>query len=116
MTYYLVSCPFGAYNFASMLLTPDEYAEVLRPVSFPTPIADGKDILGWEASVVTSELTYDPANHTLTSFFRGRGIGDMSDSGTYELYEGRVVLREYQVDQTSNSKMNPIVVFKSVRK
>ena len=112
--YFIVTCAAGAYNENSVMLRINDYDTELRAVSFAAPMINRKGkIVGYTADVVTGYLSFDPKTETVTSFSKGRGIGDLYVSGTYQLVETDVVLREYTIDNVpGDSKVVP-PIFKS---
>lgn len=75
---YEFSCPenSGAYNFQSVyMMGPAGNVQAIKPVSFNWPIKmDGQQNDGTRDGLLNA--VFDPAKMTLTSFNKGRGIGD----------------------------------------
>ncbi len=112
--YFIVTCSAGAYNENSVLLRISPYDTELRAVSFAAPQINNKGkLVGFTADVVTGYLTYDVKTETLTSFTKGRGIGDLYVSGTYQLFETDVILREYTIDNVPGDDQVVPPIFKS---
>lgn len=113
-SYFIVSCAVGAYNSNSVLLV-DDASEGLKAVSLALPLVQEKTkkIIGWIADVVLPGMGYDPKTKTITSFAKGRGIGDLSQRATYIFVDGQIVLREFASDTTPDGKFNPRVIYKS---
>lgn len=111
--YFIVSCLAGAYNDNSVLLRVD-YDDQLRAVSFASPEINRKGkIIGFSADVVTGALSYNAKKQTLTSFSKGRGIGDLYVSGTYQIFETQVILREYTIDNVPGDAKVVPPIYKS---
>lgn len=122
LSYFIVSCSAGAYNASSMMFRVEssysrgKTVEVLKPVSFAVPRTNNKDqIVGWSADVVTAALAYDKKTNQLTSFSKGRGLGDLYVLGTYALIEDEVVLRKYEVDNKEGDDDAATVVFEATQ-
>ncbi len=114
VVYFIVSCTAGAYNSNSVLLRVNEYEGKLNAVSLATPRTNAKgEVTGWVADVVQPGLSYDSTTRELTSWAKGRGIGDMYVVGTYELYEADVVLRKYFIDSEEGEGEAPGLVYES---
>ncbi len=113
-SYFIVTCTAGAYNSTSVLFRVEPYANVLQPVALATPRVnrDGK-VTGFSADVINAGLSYDATTGTITSFAKGRGIGDMYVLGTYKLYESDVVLVKYFIDSEEGDGEKPGVVYES---
>ena len=112
--YFVVSCPAGAYNTNSMLFRVDRYENRLAPVALALPRLNTKDqVTGWTADVVLGDLNYEEKTGTLTSFSKGRGIGDLYAMGTYRLFEEDVVLVKYFLDNTEGDGEAPGTVYES---
>lgn len=108
--YFIVTCGSGAYNETSVLLQEDNYGKVLRPVSLAFPVINSKnEIVGFSASILTGALSFDPKTNQLSTFSKGRGIGDLYVAGIYQLFETEVILREYTIDnQEGEQEVAPI--------
>lgn len=112
--YFIVTCQAGAYNANSVLLRISPYDTELRAISFAAPQINNKGkLVGFTADVVTGYLAYDTKTETLTSFSKGRGIGDLYVSGTYQLFETDVILREYTIDNVPGDDQVVPPIFKS---
>ncbi len=114
--YFIVKCMAGAYNTNSVLLTEDKYAGVLRPVPLSAPMTNKKGkLVGFTAEIVTGDLTFDPATNLLSTFSKGRGIGDMYVYGLYQIYETQVILREYTIDNVEGDDIEVKPIFKATQ-
>ncbi len=116
-TYYIATCPAGAYNMASVLLFDDSY-DGLKFIPLASPVTDirGRQIQGFTADVVVGDLTYDATKGELTNFSKGRGVGDTSSTGIYRFtpsYDTQVVLSKYLLDVTENGKVDPRTIYDS---
>lgn len=76
---YEFSCPenSGAYNFQSVYLVgPADNAQSVKPVFFKWPIKIGDQQNDDGTNSGLTNAVFDPEKMTLTSFNKGRGIGD----------------------------------------
>ncbi|MFD0918110.1 DUF1176 domain-containing protein [Pseudahrensia aquimaris] len=118
-----VPCWRAAYNFGNAYFLLDSYGDVER-ITFAQPVldtqmsGDGEDakllstrIVGFSSTRQLTNPSFDPATRTLTSSPKGRGIGDVSSSGTWVLRGARFVLLRYEDDPTYNGKEDPVTVF-----
>lgn len=114
LTLYVVTCQSGAYNSSSLLVKNDLY-DGLQVVPLASPKLDekSKKTFGMTSQLLVGGITYKEKEKTLTSFTKGRGIGDMSFSATYLLHEDSVVLKKADYDGTADGKINPIRVYQS---
>ncbi len=114
--YFIVRCTAGAYNTSSVLLSEDTYAGVLRPVPLSVPLTNRKNkLVGFTAEIVTGDLSFDPKTSLLSTFSKGRGIGDMYVHGIYQLFETQVVLREYTIDNVEGDDVEVKPIFKATQ-
>ena len=112
--YFIVSCTAGAYNSSSVLLRVNSYENKLDAVALATPRTNAKGtVTGWMADVVQPGMGFDPKTRQLTTWAKGRGIGDMYVLGTYELFEADVVLRKYFIDSEEGDGEAPGLVYES---
>lgn len=112
--FFIVSCLVGAYNSASVLLYNNPYHGLdVVPLSSPFVNEKSSKIIGWIAENVVGRLSYDPKTKTLSSFSKGRGLGDISQLATYAILENNVLLRKYEIDSTPDGKMNQKIIFES---
>lgn len=110
--YSIATCMVGAYNSVSVLFLSS--SEGLQAIPLAIPLLNSKlKVVGFSADVVGGALTFDPRTQTLSSFTKGRGIGDVSNVGTYGFQRGQVVLRKYLIDATLNEKIDPKVVYEN---
>lgn len=100
-------CDVAAYNSTAVYYLASEYSTP-KVLAFAIPINEGKVVKGMVgATVIPYGGTLDPKTLTLTSFFKGRGVGDAFTSGTYKFEKGAMVLKKYIVDDTFDAKINP---------
>jgi len=113
--FYMVSCLVGAYNTASVLFNNDSLSGSLQIVPLATPEYNEKTkkIIGWRSDAVNGGLSYDPKTKLLTSFSKGRGLGDIGTFATYAIFESMVILRKYESDTTMDGKVNPKVIYET---
>lgn len=71
-------CYRGAYNFGSSWFLVDSKA--VTPLTFPIPADDGGAPMDTTTDLVNAELD---ANGNLSSFYKGRGIGDCGATGRW---------------------------------
>ena len=76
-------CDRAAYNVIHAFFLGDEAGGALRPVSFPLPPESSEPTIGEIMNV-----DFDPATRTLTSFSKGRGLGDCGDETSW-VWDGR---------------------------
>lgn len=82
VTLYALSCSQGAYNTVSALyLVAGDKAP--KPVNLPRPAA----LKGDSADNVAENVGFDPKTMTLSSFGKGRGLGDCGTSASW-LWDG----------------------------
>jgi hypothetical protein len=120
---YRFFCSAGAYNEVHVYLTWDT-SWGLRPVSFAEPALDvtyvdgdslegaveSISIAGYHATHTLVNSVFDPANQTIISASKWRGLGDASSSGTYALRDGSFVLTRYDADPSYDGEINPFVI------
>ncbi|MGV3550122.1 DUF1176 domain-containing protein [Rhizobium sp.] len=98
----------GAYNQPYALYT---VGEVVERISFPI-MADGKPT----AMATAMNLDFDPVSRTLTSFFRGRGIGDCGQYYKWQINDtaGRLTLVEMRSKEDCDEGSNDPATFPRV--
>ncbi|MGE3830311.1 MAG: DUF1176 domain-containing protein [Parvibaculaceae bacterium] len=98
-TLYVSSCFSGAYNFGSLFLI--DGLDGLEPIAF----ADYSDEYGWTGTNQLVNADFDPKTGSLTSFAKGRGIGDCGTSGRWVWRQYVFQLREFSSwDDCENGK------------
>ncbi|MGJ8528991.1 DUF1176 domain-containing protein [Maritalea sp.] len=76
---YVIPCTAGAYNFGYSFYTQStEYKGVTKLL-----FADYWAPMGWSGTDILINPYYDPENRALTSFYKGRGIGDCGNFGEW---------------------------------
>ncbi|UUP19260.1 DUF1176 domain-containing protein [Nitratireductor thuwali] len=115
-------CDRGAYNETHVYFLAGEDNEVL-PLRFAMPELDVRyenddtsapvedlRIIGYSASDLLVNSSYDPETLTLTSHAKWRGVGDASSSGTWIFRSGTFQLVKYDVDASYDGEVNPEVL------
>lgn len=85
-------CYAGAYNFGSSWFSVRDGAAP-TPINFPTPSDDGSGRMDSVADLVNAG--FDPASGYLTSFSKGRGIGDCGSDARWNWDGQRFQLASY---------------------
>lgn len=88
---YEFSCPdnSGAYNFQSVyMMGPDGNVQAVKPVLFKWPIKIGDQQNDDGENNGLMNAAFDPEKMTLTSFSKGRGIGDCGSEEEW-VYDGK---------------------------
>jgi hypothetical protein len=75
---WAVPCSAGAYNLLSVLLISDETGRGAREIKPPDAQAPDPD-----ADDKPMNIAYDPATRTLSSFAKGRGLGDCGSQSSW---------------------------------
>ncbi|WP_265519571.1 DUF1176 domain-containing protein [Nitratireductor luteus] len=112
-------CGRGAYNENHAYFLANEDNEVL-PLRFAVPELDIRyenddtsapvedlRIIGYSASDLLVNSSYDPETLTITSHAKWRGVGDASSSGTWLFRSGTFQLVKYDVDASYDGEINP---------
>lgn len=76
---YFIPCWMGAYNFSSKVYVeryPGEYAEMAFAEFTPEQ--------GWTATTQVVNYTWDPETLRVSTFNKGRGLGDCGSSGVWQ--------------------------------
>lgn len=120
---YHFPCQLYAYNESSVFYLEDDMGAA-QPVSFAEPVveaafADDEQtrLSGWKVTGFTATATlinadFDTANQTITSFAKGRGIGDIFSSGSWDFAEGSFRLRGWLYDPTADEQEDPVTVIR----
>jgi|GEM_PF-6720220 len=104
-TLYIVPCTQAAYNTmqrAYISYDDGKYAEPVTVLSF-----DGIGIAG---TMELDSAGYDPTSMTLSTFFKGRGIGDCGESSKSKLFVndlGGVSMRTVEIRSKANCDGHP---------
>lgn len=77
-TLYILPCWSGAYNFSSRLYVGS--ADSFEQLAF----AEYSSNFGWSATTTLVNAFYDETDKTLSSFNKGRGIGDCGSTGRWQ--------------------------------
>ncbi len=83
VTLYALTCTQGAYNIASALYIVDAGGGAPKPVALPRPAM----LKGESADNVAENVGFDPKTMVLSSFDKGRGLGDCGSSASW-LWDG----------------------------
>jgi len=116
-------CNMGAYNETHVyyLKAP---IDPLQPVAFVKPVLDityddpdstklrTMAVKGFDSAFEVVNSDFNPADNTITTFSKWRGIGDASSVGFYRFSESRFILWNYDVDPTYDGEMNERAVLK----
>ncbi len=89
---YIMPCARGAYSSASRLYLENRQFDEIRPLHFATFSED----YGWGGTNALIDVEFDPERNVLTSFARGRGLGDCGSSATYVWRDYDFKLLEYR--------------------
>ena len=116
------SCSAAAYNEASVYYMTDEVSGVLQ-LQFAEPELDiryqnndsdakllGVTVIGFHTTGWATNSDYDEETRTISTFNKWRGVGDVSDSGTYLFRNGDFSLVQYDVDASYDGEENPQTV------
>jgi len=113
-------CFMGAYNTSDVYYLWDENAG-LKQVGFPTPefnvVYENPDdtenskvkeitVTGFYANDQVINSEFDPANNTITSWEKWRGVGDASSNGVWAFRDGNFVLVKYDVDASYDGEID----------
>lgn len=123
VTLFRVWCMSGAYNENHAYYLYRDF-EGLQPLSFAMPKVDVKyedeDVLespikstavvGFVATGILTNSSFDPETLEITHYARWRGIGDASSSGLWKFEDGDWALKHYEMDASYDEEMNPEVV------
>jgi hypothetical protein len=80
---FMVPCFAGAYNFSYQLYVGRPGDQIFDLLLF----ANYDDVLGWTGTDELFGAYFDPETLALTSFYKGRGLGDCGASGTWQWEE-----------------------------
>jgi hypothetical protein len=80
---YMIPCGSGAYNFAFSFYIEDTQTNVYSRLLF----ADYWEPNGWGGTDVLINAYFDPQNKTISSYYKGRGLGDCGNSGLWQWAE-----------------------------
>lgn len=113
------SCALAAYNETHVFFLKSGN-EPLQPLALAEPVLkiDYEDqegavlkamaVAGYETQFEAVNSDFDPANNSLSTFSKWRGLGDSSSNAQYVFQDGRFVLWLYDADPTSNGEMDPL--------
>lgn len=100
-TLYVLPCDSAAYNFASEVYVYDG-AEYRRQY-----FADYAASTGWTGAPILFSADYDKEAKTLTSFYKGRGIGDCGTQGSWVWTGSLFEMTEYRSKEDCDGKDDP---------
>ena len=104
-TLYILPCDSGAYNFSSQIYVFD--GEAYRQQYF----ADFSESTGWTGAAVLFLPSYEAGTKTLTSFYKGRGIGECGTAGTWVWTGNMFEMTEYRSKEDCDGQVTewPVV-------
>ena len=93
----------AAYNSMERFFTVSD--DVVAPSLF----ADYSDTSGWTGTAEMINSWYDPARRQLTSFAKGRGLGDCGSIGRWRWQNGmfRMIEYRYQLECGGEATSDP---------
>jgi uncharacterized protein DUF1176 len=100
---YFVPCMTSAYNQITRVYAVNLRYDEIIPLHFPTYSED----FGWGGTDDLYNHQYDPATRTLTSFTKGRGLGDCGSSARYRWREYNFMLLEFRSWETCDGTRMP---------
>lgn len=98
---YLIPCTSGAYNFAYKVYHGD--GTYYDPIYF----AEFDELSGWTGTQFLINPEFDRNTKTLTSFNKGRGIGDCGATGKWVWRDYRFIMLEYRVKYACDAQGEP---------
>lgn len=122
-TLFAFACSMAAYNSAEVYYGFDD-VEGIRRLSFAAPHLDlayedeeqsklkSMAVNGFESDEMLVNSEYDAQSKSIGFFSKWRGIGDAASSGEYQFKDGRFVLVKYDVDPTTDEKINPYALIR----
>ncbi len=122
-TLFAFACSMGAYNSGEVYYGYNDVDGLVR-LSFAAPHLDiayedeeqsklkSLAVNGFETDDVLVNSEYSPESKTINFFSKWRGIGDASSNGEYQFRDGRFVLVQYDVDPTTDEKMNSFMLIR----
>lgn len=120
---YHFPCQLFAYNESSLFYLEDDMGAA-QVLSFAEPVVDASfsdeeqtrlatwTVGGFSAANTLINADYDARTMAITSFAKGRGVGDIFTSGTWGFSEGAFHLRDWLYDGTGDGAQNPVTVIK----
>lgn len=108
-------CDVAAYNATAVHYLADQYTAP-HAISLVVPSASYDEktktatITGFYADTVNPYGSFDPATLTIHTHYKGRGIGDAFETGTYKFENREFMLKKYIVDLTFDQEINPITI------
>lgn len=91
-TLFLVPCSAGAYNMVYRLYVYQQQYDELRQLAF----ASYSERFGWGGTIDLINVSFNPQTLGLTSFAKGRGLGDCGSAASYRWQEWDFKLLEYR--------------------
>jgi hypothetical protein len=120
---FAFSCSMAAYNESNVFYAWDTVFG-MRRLSFAEPHLQIKyedeeqaklksmTVDGLQSSDTLTNAEYDPATKTINSLAKWRGIGDAASHGSYKFVDGQFVLKDFDVDPTTDEAINPYAIVK----
>ena len=106
---YLIPCFAAAYNVVYRIYLNSSNQDRPRQLLF----ADYSSDLGWSGTRDIMNITYDAETKTLSSFYKGRGLGDCGSTSIYRWKKYAFKMVEYRYwgkcDGTRQSQDWPII-------
>lgn len=122
-TLFAFTCSVAAYNVSNVFYGHEPVSGLQR-LSFASPhlaltYEDQEQtkltsiaVDGFASDSILTNAEFDPATGTINHYAKWRGIGDAASHGEYVFREGQFVLKEYDVDPTTDEQMNPYLLVK----
>ncbi len=98
---YFIPCTSGAYNFAYKAYEGN--GTYYDPIYF----AEFDELSGWTGTQFLINPIYDPTTKILTSFYKGRGIGDCGTTGKWVWRDYRFIMLEYRAKYVCDAQGEP---------
>lgn len=108
-------CNVAAYNISSVtyVASTDSAPKV---ATFAVPQYEYNEqtkklvVTGISATQIIPYGDFDAKTLSISTFHKGRGVGDAFVAGTYRFVNGEFLLKKYDVDATYDGKINPVTV------
>jgi|GEM_PF-2598425 len=95
---YVLPCDSFAYNFSSKVYVERE--DAFTPVYF----AEFSEMTGWTGTSVLFGADFDQESQTLTSFYKGRGLGDCGSTGQWRWDGANFVMVEFRAKDSCDGE------------
>lgn len=130
-TFYKVMCYAAPYNTSYVIVAEDEFSdhgykilnfavplvnyvmekELSNEVGYEVDVIESWSLKGFYTTTLIDEAYYEEDAKTITTYSRGRGVGDSYYSNIYTFNEGQWILTKSIQDPTFDEKMTDTVVF-----